>query len=74
MFYLIKKNYRAQNKNEKLVIFLINCTQKDLISLLKTKICTQKILDDKKIFSIKNILAHKKIYNQKKVIFLSFFC
>ena len=74
MFYLIKKNYRAQNKNEKLVIFLINCTQKDLISLLKTKICTKKILDDKKIFSIKNILAHKKIYNKKKVIFLSFFC
>ena len=60
MFYLIKKNYRAQNKNEKLVIFLINCTQKDLISLLKTKICTKKILDDKKIFSIKKYFGTQK--------------
>ena len=30
-FYLIKKIYRAKNKNEKLVIFLISSTQKDLI-------------------------------------------
>ena len=60
MFYLIKKNYRAQNKNEKLVIFLINCTQKDLISLLKTKICTKKILDDKKLFSIKKYFGTQK--------------
>ena len=60
MFYLIKKNYRAQNKNEKLVIFLINCTQKDLISLLKTKICKKKILDDKKIFSIKKYFGTQK--------------
>ena len=60
MFYLIKKNYRAQNKNEKLVIFLISCTQKDLISLLKTKICKKKILDDKKIFSIKKYFGTQK--------------
>ena len=60
MFYLIKKNYRAQNKNEKLVIFLINCTQKDLISLLKNKICKKKILDDKKIFSIKKYFGTQK--------------
>ena len=60
MFYLIKKNYRAQNKNEKLVIFLINCTQKDLISLLKTQICKKKILDDKKIFSIKKYFGTQK--------------
>ena len=38
-FYLIKKIYRAKNKKEKLVIFWINNTEKDIISLLKTKIC-----------------------------------
>ena len=43
-FYLIKKKYRAKNKNEKLVIFLINSTQEDLISLLKTKICKKDFL------------------------------
>ena len=37
-FYLIKKIYRAKNKNEIFYKFLINSTQKDLISLLKTKI------------------------------------
>ena len=47
-FYLIKKIYHAKNKNEKLVIFLINSTQKDLISLLKTKICKKKFLMTKK--------------------------
>ena len=47
-FYLIKKKYRAKNKNEKLVIFLINSTQEDLISLLKTKICKKNFLMRKK--------------------------
>ena len=47
-FYLIKKICRAKNKNEKPVKFLINSTQKDLIYLLKTKICKKKFLMTKK--------------------------
>ena len=47
-FYLIKKICRAKNKNKKPVKFLINSTQKDLIYLLKTKICKKKFLMTKK--------------------------
>ena len=59
-FYLIKKVYHAKNKNEKLVTFLISSTQKDLISLLKTKICKKNFLMTKKYLAWKNILAQKK--------------
>ena len=61
-FYLIKKFYHAKNKNKKLVIFLIKSTHKEFIFLLKTKIW-KIILDDKKIFSIKEILWHKKCFS-----------
>ena len=69
MFYLIKKIYCAKNKNKKLVISLINSTQKGLISLFKIKIFEKKFLTKKKILAEKHFLVQKKFFNQKKFSF-----
>lgn len=47
-FYLIKKAYHAKNKNQTFILSLISNTQKDLISLFKSKICKRNILMTKK--------------------------
>ena len=62
MFYLIKKIYCAKNKNKKLVISLINSTQKGLVSLFKIKIFKKKILDEKKNFGRKTFFGAKKVF------------
>ena len=67
-FYLVKKIYCAKNKNEKLVIFLINTTQKTLFLCSRLKFA-KKISDDKKIFSIKKYFGTKNFFNNKKVLF-----